>query len=132
MGGRGGGGIQTSLGQCWPGWGSGSATAAASQRREGALACNRRRLAWLPTCVHLHTPRRGLTRSCAPTPLAALAQAVAKGDAAAVAKKAAEDARAAQEAQVDALFASDEEDEDYNPEVRSVWVGGCVGGEWAG
>lgn len=47
-----------------------------------------------------------------PTP-----QAVAKGDAAAVAKKAADDARAAQEAQVDALFASDEEDEDYNPEA---------------
>lgn len=44
-------------------------------------------------------------------------QAVAKGDAAAVAKKAADDARAAQEAQVDALFASDEEDEDYNPEA---------------
>ena len=54
---------------------------------------------------------------------APLAQAVAKGDAAAVAKKAAEEARAAQEAQVDALFASDEEDEDYNPEVGGR---GCI------
>ncbi|PRW61484.1 RNA polymerase-associated CTR9-like protein [Chlorella sorokiniana] len=67
---------------------------------------------------------------------AVMEKAVAKGDAAAVAKKAAEDARAAQEAQVDALFASDEEDEDYNPEAMDAefpdepprGVGGAAGG----
>lgn len=69
---------------------------------------------WLRTAANVFTGSQTLTNA---TLVSTPEQAVAKGDAAAVAKKAADDARAAQEAQVDALFASDEEDEDYNPEA---------------
>ncbi len=128
------------------------AAAVAQRRRHGEGAAVARLQAWqhMPCGLVSGKPCLGsaLSRiSGDPKPLplptsltAPSAQAVAKGDAAAVAKKAAEEARAAQEAQVDALFASDEEDEDYNPEARQQpqpqsgaalagecpWVGRCA------